>query len=460
MFLSEPSLWAQSIFQRAKLGDVRRTKRLVQLAAQLAAHTGQSIVQSLSSSADIEAAYRFVRNEHISPAAIAEAGFAATVQACGSFDCLLALEDTTSLEFTHPSVVEELGHTTSHKHSSGLEAHTVLLFAPKAQQVVGLIEQHRWARDREAYGQKKQRAKRDYEQKESYKWQRASAAMATRLGPQMQKVISVCDREADIIEYLRFKTDTQQRFIVRSMQSRCIEEDQHKLYAFSETLQSAGERMVQVQQKGGRKARVAHCDIRFAPITVKVPANKTGQSVPLFYVGCQEKDIADGLCWHLLTTEVVTTAEQAQQILDYYERRWLIEDFHKSWKTGGTQVEDLRLQSKDNLERMIVILAFIATRIQQLRCYAGLAEQAKKRPCDSLLSPLAWKLLWLKTEKSQPPEQVPSVHWAYLRLGKLAGWNDSKRSGIVGWERLWQGWFKLQTILEGYQLALSLEQKM
>ncbi|WP_411569278.1 transposase DNA-binding-containing protein, partial [Shewanella sp. SM20] len=48
MFLSEPSLWAQSIFQRAKLGDVRRTKRLVQLAAQLAAHTGQSIVQSLS----------------------------------------------------------------------------------------------------------------------------------------------------------------------------------------------------------------------------------------------------------------------------------------------------------------------------------------------------------------------------------------------------------------------------
>ncbi|WP_409438196.1 transposase DNA-binding-containing protein [Shewanella sp. SP2S2-6] len=36
IFLSEPSLWAQNIFQRAKLGDVRRTKRLVQLAAQLA----------------------------------------------------------------------------------------------------------------------------------------------------------------------------------------------------------------------------------------------------------------------------------------------------------------------------------------------------------------------------------------------------------------------------------------
>jgi len=39
----------------------------------------------------------------------------------------------------------------------------------------------------------------------------------------MSKVISVCDREADIIEYLTYKTTHQQRFVVRSMQSRCIE---------------------------------------------------------------------------------------------------------------------------------------------------------------------------------------------------------------------------------------------
>ncbi|EMB48889.1 ISSpu12 transposase, partial [Vibrio mimicus CAIM 602] len=28
------------------------------------------------------------------------------------------------------------------------------------------------------------------------------------------------------------------------------------------------------------------------------------------------------------------------------------------------------------------------------------------------------------------------------------------------WERLWEGWFKLQTILEGYELAMSLEHEM
>ncbi|EGR2420723.1 IS4 family transposase, partial [Vibrio cholerae] len=170
-----------------------------------------------------------------------------------------------------------------------------------------------------------------------------------------------------------------------------------------------------------------------------------------------EKDNPDGLCWHLLTSEHITTQKQALTILEWYEKRWLIEDFHKSWKSGGTQVEDLRLQSKGNLERMIVILAFIAVRIQQLRHLGQQQEVAEEQSCETLLGNKAWKLLWLKVEKSKPPKHAPTVRWAYLSLGKLAGWHDSKRTGIVGWERLWEGWFKLQTILEGYELAMSLE---
>lgn len=460
MFLSDPLAWAQSLFQSAELGDFRRTQRLVQLSAQLAAHSGQSIVQSLQSDAEIEAAYRFIRNDKINPRAIAEAGYRVTAGHAQAFDCLLAIEDTTSLEFTHASVADELGHTTSKKYSRGLHAHSVLLFAPKEQEVVGLIEQHRWARDINAYGQSNLHAKREYTEKESFKWQRASEAMANRLGTHMAKVISVCDREADIIEYLSYKIEHQQRFVVRSMQSRHIEEGDNKLYALSETLQSAGERTVHVPQKGGRKARDAACDICFAAVTVKWPANKRGESLGLYYVGCKERGHQDGLCWHLLTSEPVTTAEQAREILEYYERRWLIEDFHKSWKSGGTRVEDLRMQSKDNLERICIILSFIAIRLQQLRYLSLQTERSKQIPCADLLNPTAWKLLWLKVEKSKPPKQPPSVYWAYQSLGRLAGWNDSKRTGVVGWERLWQGWFELQTILEGYHLSRSLDEEM
>ncbi|OKP03601.1 hypothetical protein [Xenorhabdus eapokensis] len=43
-------------------------------------------------------------------AAIAEARFVATTEHTRSYDCLLALEDTTSLEFTHRAVREEMGY--------------------------------------------------------------------------------------------------------------------------------------------------------------------------------------------------------------------------------------------------------------------------------------------------------------------------------------------------------------
>ncbi|EPF8164429.1 IS4 family transposase, partial [Vibrio mimicus] len=101
-----------------------------------------------------------------------------------------------------------------------------------------------------------------------------------------------------------------------------------------------------------------------------------------------------------------------------------------------------------------------AVRIQQLRHLGQQQEVAEEQSCETLLGNKAWKLLWLKVEKSKPPKHAPTVRWAYLSLGKLAGWHDSKRTGIVGWERLWEGWFKLQTILEGYELGMSLEHEM
>ena len=460
MFSTSSEQWAEETFLHAKLGDTRRAKRLVVLASNLSNKLGQSLVQSSTSPADIEAAYRFTRNKAINAKAIADSGFLATAKRVNQYDCLLALEDTTSLEFKHQTVRDEMGHTTSNKHSRGMHAHSVLLFAPEQQHVVGLIEQKRWTRDISLYGQNNRHASRAYEDKESYKWEQASEAMASRLGSGMNKVISVCDREADIIEYLAYKTTKQQRFVVRSMQSRCIEQSENKLYQYSESLKSAGKRIVSVRQKGGRKAREASCQIRYAKVDVKMPANKKGAPVSLYYVGCQEENNDQGLSWHLLTSEPVTSKEEAEQVLAYYEKRWLIEEFHKAWKSGGTQVEDLRMQSKDNLEKMIVILAFIAARLHQLR-YLGLnKKEAQKQSCETVLSPLAWKLLWTKQEKSKLPKTVPSLYWAYINLGKLAGWHDSKRNGRVGWERLWEGWFKLQTILEGYELAKSLDLKM
>ena len=447
--------WATNTFGQADLGDPRRTTRLVKLAATLANEPGKPFVSITQSPADMEGAYRFIRNEHVSADAIAKAGYQITAEHAAKHTLLLALEDTTAITYSHRSVRDELGHVNQGNNGRGILAHSVLLFAPEQQELVGLIEQARWTRDISSRGKKHVRAQTPYEEKESFKWQSASVNLSTRLGAKMADVISVCDREADIYEYLQYKLSKQHRFVVRSMQSRHIEQSEEKLYDYAAGLESAGQKQIHIAQKGGRKARVATVDIVFAPITLLVPANKCGESLPLYYVGCEERtDVKHALNWHLLTTEAVQSKADALNIIRYYEHRWLVEDYHKAWKTDGTDIENARLQSKENLERLVTISAFIAVRIAQLK-FAR--EQPDEQSCERVLSPKAWKLLWIKRVSRTLPDTVPSMKWAYSELARLGGWKDTKQTGKASVKVLWQGWFKLQTILEGYDLAKSLE---
>ena len=80
--------------------------------------------------------------------------------------------------------------------------HSVMLLDGDSGATVGLIEQRRWQRAA-AFGQKHQRKRRAYEDKESFKWQRAGQAVRARWGEALSgRMIAVCDREADLIEYL------------------------------------------------------------------------------------------------------------------------------------------------------------------------------------------------------------------------------------------------------------------
>ena len=132
--INEHTDWAEQKFGQSDLGDPRRTARLVKLASTLANEPGKPLVNITQSPADIEGAYRFIRNEHIDVNAMAEAGFQATVEQAQHHHLLLALEDTTTLIYKHSSIRDELGHVGRGKKQRGLLAHSVLLFAPDAKQ--------------------------------------------------------------------------------------------------------------------------------------------------------------------------------------------------------------------------------------------------------------------------------------------------------------------------------------
>ncbi len=462
MLIKDTEEWANNLFSHAKLGDKRRTKRLVKLSHLMASNTGSSIVKASGTQAAIEGAYRFIRNDAIEADDIATAGFSSLLPELKSSKNILALEDTSTLSYRH-NVTKELGFTGASKKckAKGMLVHSVLMVDAQTEHTIGLAEQHRWCRKDEDFGTKHQRKQREYKTKESYKWQRSSEAMTARYASVMDNIISVCDRESDIFDYIAYKEKHQQRFVVRAKHERIVTGDGDKLTPYINQQSSELSYQVKIQQKGGRKARIANVAVRFASITISPPKKQAMcDDIKLTLISCNEISPPEGakaLCWKLYTNEAVNCAADALKIVRYYELRWRVEEYHKAWKSAGTQVESFRLQTRQNLEKIIVITAFIAVRLLQLRELSGNKEKAKSTSCEGYFAPLEWKLMWSKTEAKALPKKPPSLYWAYYALAKLGRWHDSKRTGIVGWEALWDGWFTLNQLLEG---AKFMQQQM
>jgi hypothetical protein len=471
--VTDAACWADENFGGCDLGDKRRSARLVRVAGDLARRTGSSLLKACDGDeAASEGLYRLLRNEAVAPVAIAEGGFQATAQRAGSCELLLAVEDSTSLVYRH-SVAEELGATSNNPQaaSKGFIVHSVVLLDGKSGATVGLIEQQRWKRVTEEHGKSRHRKRRVYEDKESFKWQRAGQALRARLGEAVsERVISVCDREADITEYLIWQQAVAGRYVVRAAHDRNVSGATHRLWQTLAQANELGRHQIEVPQRGGRPARRATVSLRAQTVELACPARmRVRDTIRCQALWVREEEAPAGveaLEWMLLTSESVTTREEALAILWIYSRRWRIEDFHKAWKSG-TKVEALRPRSASNLERGVVILAFVAIRLLQLQelVYPPPPRPGQSRPdlslksCDTILSETEWGVLFIATHKRPPPAVPPSAEWAYRAIAKLGGWANTQRTGRPGWQAIWSGMSRLAERVEAHTLALDLYQR-
>ena len=468
MSLFNHEQWAADHFGSATLGDKRRTERLKCVASQLAASSGKSLAQTcLGSESTLEGgSYRLVRNENVSPSVIRAAGFEYAAQQAASVDEILALEDTTSLSFKH-SVAPSLGKLGKETDTSrGWWVHSVMLLDSHTSRTMGLIHQDWWCRP-DKLG--------DADEKESGKWSNASYFTRQRLKEHMPNVISVCDREADIMCYLADKQSHSERFVVRAKHSRILV-DKQKLFEHMDAQPVTGGYTITIPQKGvkGSRNKTKNRPSRTAKLTVKastVTIKMGGQEHQLNVVYAQESSSVqehEKVSWMLLTSEPIETLQQQLHVIEIYATRWRIEDFHKAWKTGAG-VERLRMTSADNLERAASILAFVGVRLLQLRevltlpIYLrkrGQVEEAKaleNQSCSSILEEDEWRILMQHYKpRNHKDKGAPSMKWAYQSIAKLGGFTDTKRTGMASWITVWDGWDELQSQVKGYRVAKTL----
>ena len=189
----------------------------------------------------VEGTYRFIRNEKIDASAFRRAAFDATAALAVPRDEVWLMEGTTSLSFRHgvAKKLGKLGKVTDK--SRGWWVNNSFMIDAATGYSLGLVHQEWWTRPDEAD---------DTTEPESGKWAAASASVRRRFGDQIHKVITVCDREADIFTYLQEKNEMQERFVVRAKHHRSIEQAGQKLFPHLATQPELGRYQLDIPQKG------------------------------------------------------------------------------------------------------------------------------------------------------------------------------------------------------------------
>jgi transposase-like protein/transposase Tn5 family protein len=440
--------WAEEQFGACQLGDVRRSRRAVNVATQFAASPDASTPEQIEGWSELKAAYRLFDQECVTFQALAEPHWRRT-RAAATGVCLL-ISDTMETDFGIHRDVAGLGPT-GDGDGRGFMLHSSLMVQAKTREIIGLAGQELFYR--KSTGRARENSyRRTQRERESEVWGRLIDA----LGPPSAGVryLHVCDRGADNFEVYCHCQQQQSGWVIRAAQLRRIihTPDGHrmKLDSWLRAQPVLGTYELSLRTTPKELARTVRVEVRVAPIILIPPRRKTSylreigpQKIAEWVVEAREINPPDGATpvqWVLHTSEGVGTFEEAWRILEYYETRWLIEEFHKCLKTG-CRLESRLYMAAPRLEAVTGMLSVLAVRLLQLK---SVARRQPNLPAEQVV-PKAW-LDMLRALRQRP---IHTVRDFFRHLAGLGGFLMRKGDGEPGWITLWRGLNKLLLCLRG-----------
>lgn len=452
----EPADWAEAEFGGCDLPDARLQARLLTLARDFYARPTANLPQACGSRAKTKAAYRFLDHSDTTMPTLLQRHYRATQARIAQESVVLAVQDTSSLNYSAHAATEGLGPIgTRVDGPQGLHLHSTLAFNPQGTPL-GFVDVQCWARDPNDFGKKAKRAQLPIEQKESSKWLKSYQAVAQlqQRCPNTQ-LVSVGDREADVYElFLEAAAQPQgPQLLVRAKHNRKLKDEQALLWPTLQARPVQGVQILHLPRQGNRAAREAHLSLRFAALQLAPPSrhNKHG-ALPVWAVLAQEEGAPAGvepLEWMLLTTLPVQTLEQAVEKLQWYAKRWGIEVLHRTLKSG-CRIEQRQLGDADRLEACLAIDLVVAWRIFHL---TKLGREVPDAPCTVFFEEAQWKALMVFTTRNPvPPEKPPTLREALRRVASLGGFLGRKGDGEPGTQTLWLGIQRLDDIVTTWRI--------
>lgn len=458
--------WTDTELQGCDLGDARLDARLGAIIEAVSERAGESLPAAFQDWASTKAAYRFFENEKVSEEKILAGHLTATRLRIEAVDGpILVLQDTTEFTFKRRAP-EKIGFTkasTGRKMKDGRFAqHTVCGLLMHASLAVtpeglplGLTAAKFWSRDKlkgtNALKRKVNPTRIPIEAKESVRWL-DNLRQSTELIGQPERCVHIGDRESDIYELFCLAEALGTKFLVRSCVDRLAGDGATTLTRVMQGICPSGTHTVEFTDTSGQ-AHQATLSVKFSSMVVRPPIGKQKHypHQSLRVIHAQEIDPPDSrppIDWRLITNLEVACHEEAVRMLAWYARRWSIETFFKTLKTG-CRIEQVRLTSAPRLANFIALCCIVAWRVHWLtmlqRHHPGAAPSAVFTAAEiTCLDALTYKT---STQEDR------SLHAYMLKLARLGGYLARKGDPPPGATVIWRGLTRLADRVEGMGLA-------
>lgn len=458
--------WVADEISECDLGDARLNRRLGAMLEALGERPGSSLPTAFQDWANTKAAYRFFANENVSEDKILEGHFnASALRIQATNGPILILQDTTEftfkraapekIGFTHISTGRRMEEGRHQKHAiCGLLMHASLAVTPDGLPL-GLTAAKFSSRSKfkgtAALKRKINPTRVPIEHKESMRWL-DNLRLSTKLTGAPERCVHIGDRESDIYELYCLAQDLGTNFLVRSCVDRLAEDGATTIAQVMAKVQSSGTHEIRFRDVAGMEQR-AVLALKHASMTVRPPIGKQKkyQHQTLQIIHAEELDPPENrapVFWKLITNLPVENHADAVHKLNWYARRWTIEIFFKTLKSG-CRIENFRLTTADRLANCIALCCVVAWRVSWLTI---LRRQSPAASPAAVFTEVERVIL----DRAMPPNRQGDprdLAFYMTATARLGGYLDRKSDPPPGTTVIWRGFSRLADLTEGFIVA-------
>ena len=447
--------------------DPRRTRRLSKIGGRLARNPQRSFPEAMGSESELEGAYRFMNNHHVTFEAIHAPHARSTARRAKHASSVLVVHDTTTCIFPQadPAVI---GYLPTGK--AGFFVHYSLVLDEASGEPLGIAHVETLFRSKRCGRKSKQKEPGSKtvrkHNRESLRWQRGLVECAVLLSA--CDVIHVGDRESDSYPLLHGCLERGDRFVFRvrvpNRKAQTVGGESGFVAEFAAKIEGVLERDIAISRRrklsaprgskthAARAARLATLNFSATRLDLVRPRyygkNEFPKRLRVNVVRVWEPQAPAGeepIEWLLYTSEPVETPKQIARVVDIYRRRWVIEECNKALKTGCLY-EERQFESREALLTLLAISLPVACEILKLRTVARLQPDT---PASSVVN--ATQLQILRKLGSRKLPSTPTARDVLLAVAAMGG--HQRANGPPGWLILQRGMTRLLTLEEGWRAA-------